>query len=97
MPIPFGQSLWNNRPQATTVQGETGWFTLPSTWPTKPNPNNSYQLMASPTGDFTVNPVYFCVLDDSGQRYAFQDLLLSKIFGTSGNPSYTGVCWSVQT
>ena len=88
----FGRTF-HDTPQPTSVQGETGWFTLPRQWATKPNPLNSSQLMASPTGDFNVNPVYFCVLDDSQQTYAFQDLLLSKYLNTSGNPNYSGVQW----
>ena len=93
--IVFGRTFCD-QPQPTTVRGETGWFTLPRQWATKPNPDNPAQILASPTGDFTVHPVYYCVLDDSGQVLAFQDLLLSKYAGTSGNPSYTGVQWSVR-
>jgi len=66
--------------QQTSVRGENGWFTLPTGWFTKPNPNNVSELIASPNSDFSV-PIYYCCLDDSGQNYAFTDLLLQKYLG----------------
>jgi len=64
----------------TSVRGESGWFTVPTGWATKPNPNNVSELIVSPNADFSV-PVYYAVLDDSQQCYAWTDLWMQKLMG----------------
>ena len=71
-------------PQASSYYGQTGWYELPVGWFTRPNPQNPAELIASPNSDFS-NPVFYCTLSQDSQTFVFQDLLRSKLDGTSGN------------
>jgi len=66
--------------QQTSFRGMSGFFTVPTGWFLKPNPNNTAEMIASPNSDYAA-PVHYCSLDDSMQNWCFQDLLLSKYLG----------------
>jgi hypothetical protein len=76
-PIYFGLHPNDLTPTKTSVRGEAGWFTVPLGWYFQTIPG-SQEVKASPNADFS-KPVYYCTLDDSMQRFAFQDLLLEKM------------------
>lgn len=81
-PIIFGRYKQNITPQATSVRGMSGWWTVPSGWFMQPanvyNPAFApSETVASPNPDFS-GPVYFCTLADDGMTMAFQDTLLNK-------------------
>lgn len=77
--IPFGRNF-NDTPQPATCNGLSGFWTLPRQWYTKPNPNGTNRLIASPNADFS-NPVYDCAVGDDGITFVFQDLLQTKFAG----------------
>lgn len=87
----FPPTLFSSHSQAfkkTSVRGENNWFTVPTGWFTQPNPLNTSELIASPNADFS-RPIYYVVLDDSMQNFAFQDLWLEKLLN-SGNTGRSG-------
>lgn len=82
MSAPSPYYIWNQPtsagiPQKTTVNGLSNWWTAPTSWFFKPFAGGSNQVWASPNPDFS-NPCYLCVLDDSMQKLAFQDLLAER-------------------
>jgi hypothetical protein len=76
-PFIFGRYKGNITPQKTSYMGMNNYWTVPSGWFMKSNPNVSSEMIASPNADFSA-PVYYCTLDDSYQNWCFTDTLLGS-------------------
>ena len=70
----------SDEPRPMTMQGMTGWWSLPGTWFAKPI-KDSPNLLASPNSDFSP-PTYVCTLGDDQQTFVFQDIYRDKLTGT---------------
>ena len=66
-------------PQPTTLQGMTGWWSVPNGWFIKPIPGTP-NVNACANADFS-GQVYTCSIADDQINYCFQDLLRDKMNG----------------
>jgi hypothetical protein len=79
IPIVFGRNF-NDTPQPVSVSGQTGWFSVPRQWFSKPNPDRPSELIVSPNQDYS-QPVYYACIADDMMTMAFQDLYTESQMG----------------
>jgi hypothetical protein len=79
--VEFGRGF-TDVPQPMTLQGQTGWFSVPRQWYARPFEGGSNQWEVSPYPNFA-QPVYLACLGDDLQTMVFQDLIQEKITGIS--------------
>jgi hypothetical protein len=79
VPTIFGRGF-NDTPQPMSLQGQTGWFSVPRGWYCRPQPDASNQLYVSPNADFSA-PVYLAVMSDDLQTMVFQDIYAEAAMG----------------
>jgi hypothetical protein len=83
--IPFGRN-YSDTPQPVSVNGQTGWFSLPRNWHYRQSPDRASEVVASPNADFSP-PVYHCCLADDMMTMAFQDIYVEAQSGNL-NPNF---------